>query len=310
MARGGITQTQVEQARQALLARGEHPGVDAIRAELGHTGSKTTIHRHLKVLDAQATANQPPAPAFSDELAQLVGQLAERLQAEAQDSVALQRSELDAERLGYEARQREAQERIDHLEAQVADQAARLETLQRSLEEARQRQQDSDVQTARLNQLTQDLQTRLEERDERIRSLEDKHRHARDALEHYRQASREQREQDQRRHEAQLQALQLETRQLQQSLMIRQDEITRLHRDNAALLAERERQQADLQAQQVRLGRQDASLEKLQRQLQVVAQARDTWKQRHAALQEQIRQLKKSVGRALQRREPVSAALD
>ncbi|WP_421705649.1 DNA-binding protein [Alloalcanivorax xenomutans] len=32
----------VEDARNRLLSRGAHPSIDAILAELGHTGSKTT----------------------------------------------------------------------------------------------------------------------------------------------------------------------------------------------------------------------------------------------------------------------------
>ncbi|MDP1045085.1 integrase, partial [Klebsiella pneumoniae] len=62
--------------------------------------------------------------------------------------------------------------------------------------------------------------------------------HARDALEHYRNAIKDQREQGQRRHEGQLQQVQAELRQAQQSALVRQDEITQLHRDNERLLIE------------------------------------------------------------------------
>lgn len=93
----------------------------------------------------------------------------------------------------------------------------------------------------------------MQDRDGQIRSLEEKHQHARDALEHYRQAAKEQREQEQRRHEAQVQQLQLELRQLQQTLMLKQDEFTQLNRDNARLLAEACQQQKDLQAVQRQL---------------------------------------------------------
>ena len=53
MARGGINKALVQKARQAILARGENPSIDAVRVELGNTGSKTTIHRYLKELDAK-----------------------------------------------------------------------------------------------------------------------------------------------------------------------------------------------------------------------------------------------------------------
>ena len=56
MARGGINKAVVKKARQAILARGEHPSIDAVRIEMGNTGSKTTIHRYLKELDAEVAA--------------------------------------------------------------------------------------------------------------------------------------------------------------------------------------------------------------------------------------------------------------
>ena len=54
MARGGINKALVQHARAALLGRGRRPSIDAVRIELGNTGSKTTISRYLKELDAAA----------------------------------------------------------------------------------------------------------------------------------------------------------------------------------------------------------------------------------------------------------------
>ncbi len=48
MARTGISKYLVQQARDAVVARGEHPSIDAVRVELGNTGSKSTIHRYLQ----------------------------------------------------------------------------------------------------------------------------------------------------------------------------------------------------------------------------------------------------------------------
>ena len=64
--------------------------------------------------------------------------------------------------------------------------------------------QTEQTRNAALNQACSDFELRLNDRDEQIRSLEEKHVHARDALEHYRSAVKEQREQEQRRHEGQL----------------------------------------------------------------------------------------------------------
>ncbi len=54
MARGGINKALVQKAQKAILARGENPSIEAVRVELGNTGSKTTIHRYLKELDDAA----------------------------------------------------------------------------------------------------------------------------------------------------------------------------------------------------------------------------------------------------------------
>jgi hypothetical protein len=48
MARSGIYKSEVVRARNKLLATGVNPSIDAVRAELGNTGSKSTIHRYLK----------------------------------------------------------------------------------------------------------------------------------------------------------------------------------------------------------------------------------------------------------------------
>ena len=91
--------------------------------------------------------------------------------------------------------------------------------------------QTEQTRNAGMNQALADFELRLQDKDEQIRSLEEKHLHARDALEHYRQASKEQREQEQRRHETQVQQVQVELRQLQQTLIVKQDELTQINRD-------------------------------------------------------------------------------
>ncbi len=76
MARGGITKALVQIARTAILARGEHPSIDAVRIEMGNTGSKTTIHRYLKELDDGAQPAEASAEPIDDELTALVSRLA------------------------------------------------------------------------------------------------------------------------------------------------------------------------------------------------------------------------------------------
>ncbi|WP_411563648.1 DNA-binding protein [Pseudomonas shirazensis] len=49
----------MQRARDAFLPRGLSPSIEAVRAELGHTGSKTTILRYLRELDV-AEPHPPP----------------------------------------------------------------------------------------------------------------------------------------------------------------------------------------------------------------------------------------------------------
>lgn len=93
MARGGINKALVQKAYQAILARGGNPSIDAIRVELGNTGSKTTIHRYLKELEESSGRDGAPLP-LNEQLANLVGQLSDQLKADAQASVAKEREQL------------------------------------------------------------------------------------------------------------------------------------------------------------------------------------------------------------------------
>ncbi|WP_137822538.1 DNA-binding protein [Pseudomonas sp. D(2018)] len=45
MARSGINKALVQKAWEAPLARGVRPSINAVRIELGNTGSKSTIQR-------------------------------------------------------------------------------------------------------------------------------------------------------------------------------------------------------------------------------------------------------------------------
>lgn len=238
MARGGINKAVVQTARLAILARGENPSIDAVRIEMGNTGSKTTIHRYLKELDdseSRLTITQAP---LDDELGELVARLAQRLKEKAQEPIdqALaqfeqQKSALLAQVETLEAAHGQLKQQFDIQAAALAEESAALQTASTSL-------QTEQTRNAGLSQACSDYELRINDKDEQIRSLEDKHLHARDALEHYRNAIKEQREQEQRRHEGQLQQVQAELRQAQQSAMVRQDEITQLHRDNERLLIE------------------------------------------------------------------------
>eukprot|EP00659_Diplonema_papillatum_P007386 gene7386-11353_t len=238
MARGGINKAVVQKARNALLTRGVHPSIDAVRIELGNTGSKTTIHRYLKELEESETRQTITEAPIDDELGELVARLAQRLKEKAQEPIDLalaqfqqQKTALLAQVEELEAAHSQLKQQFDIQSAALADESAALQSTRSSL-------QTEQTRNAGLSQACSDYELRINDKDEQIRSLEEKHLHARDALEHYRNAIKDQREQEQRRHEGQLQQVQAELRQAQQSAMVRQDEITQLHRDNERLLIE------------------------------------------------------------------------
>lgn len=228
MARLGITKDQVEQAIRTIQARGGSPSIDAIRIELGNTGSKSTIHRYLKELDIEQAAVTPKANRnLSDELGELVQAISERLQQEAWQIIAGERQGLEQEKQGYLAQIRSLEEQTRSLLDDQATQTRQLDSLQKSLGQLEQSWKESELERTRLAQQNLEQQKLLDERQHQINSLEEKHTHARNALEHYRQASKEQRDQDIRRHEQQTQLLQVEIRTLQQSLMMHQEENTK-----------------------------------------------------------------------------------
>ncbi|MHC8286730.1 DNA-binding protein [Pseudomonas sp. XS1P51] len=269
MARGGINKAVVQTARLAILARGEHPSIDAVRIEMGNTGSKTTIHRYLKELDDGVEPTAPSSEPIDDELAGLVSRLAQRLKEQAQKPIDLAREQYEQQRKALESQLTDAQEANSELQQQYEIQSLALVQESDTLQNTLSMLQTEQTRNAGLNQALADFELRLQDKDEQIRSLEEKHLHARDALEHYRNAVKEQREQEQRRHEGQVQQIQMELRQAQQSALVRQDEITQLHRDNERLLTENRGTLRELGLMQEQLKqthiRQDQLLEQVNR---------------------------------------------
>ena len=237
MARAGVYKTEVAKARNRLLAEGKNPSIDAVRAALGNTGSRTTIHRYLREIEAEESGAMPnkDRPAVSDVLQDMVAKLAERLNAEAderiaqiQEAAAASIQERDAL---IEARNKEIQalsETVRGLELRLRNEQAGHAESQGTLQAAR-------VAIAQLEERLSGAAARSAEQEARIGSLEDKHRQVREALEHFRTSAKEQRDQEHRRHEHQVQGLQVEIRTLQDSLTAKNAELLQLNREGARL---------------------------------------------------------------------------
>lgn len=238
MARGGINKALVKLAIDRLITKGEHPSIDAIRIELGNTGSKTTISRYLTELNEESAEHLGRKESLSDTISELVTSLAAQLHREADELVAQAKASHHEVLTGLQAKNttnEKALEKANHHISLLQGQLAESEQLRSSsVGEV----QQLLLRVERLTQELTDKDAQIAAKDHHIESLEDKHQHARQALEHYRESIKEQREQDQRRHETQVQQLQAETRQLTQTISIKQTDITQLNKDNSRLTAE------------------------------------------------------------------------
>lgn len=265
MARSGINKALVQQARDRLIARGVHPSIEMVRSELGNTGSKTTILRYLQDLAVEEPT--PPHVEVDQELQIFISSLAQRLAADAQDAVAADRGRLSREEEAYQ-RKRQADE-------------ARMEELQnfyeRTDKERREGQERERLLSERLQQLEgekqrldaaeQHLRGLLDERALQIASLEQKHREARDSLNHYREQQVEQRNAEVARYEDTLRSLQHECRTLQNQSMAKQEQVSELYRELERLTVEQRHRVQTLQAQAQELETENLRLQATQEAL-------------------------------------------
>jgi hypothetical protein len=238
MARTGLYKSEVKKARDAMLAQGRHPSVDAVRVALGNTGSKTTIHKYLKELDEEEGRADGRKASISESLQDFVARLAEQLQTEANAQIDVLRLEQAENERQHVAILAAAHQEIQQLREDLQRMGAARHQEQDVHDKTRAALQQETIVHHTLEQQVADLKERLAENESHRQSLEEKHLHARDALEHYRQSVREQRDADQRRHEQQIQQLQAELRQAQQTVILKQEDVTRLNQEGVRLIAD------------------------------------------------------------------------
>lgn len=278
MARGGIYKSEVLRARANLIAQGRYPSVDALRIELGNTGSKSTIQRYLKEIEEEDGGHAGTKVALSEALQSLTARLAERLQVEADERI-VQLQAKHGEELGA------ARDAASALQEQLQAARRALEDARREIDASNQRVDDlagryggESQARAQAVQQAADLQIQLQAQTAHIASLEGKYADARRALEHFREAAKEQREREARKHEGEVQFLQQEVRGLQTALTDAQSKFVTTNEDRARLATEldaarRELQQAgrlklELTATSERLATAMADREGLSRQLE------------------------------------------
>lgn len=236
MARSGVYKSEVRKARDALVAQGKHPSIDAVRAGMGNTGSKTTIHRYLRELAEEEGEGRTVA--VSDAIQDLVGRLAARLHEEAETRLTELQAQYDKKLQEKEVLFGQQRTEIEGLSAQLQRTEVALNSEKHDHTAASQALVDANTTNERLTQQVNDLNDRLRDNEAHRQSLEEKHQHARDALEHFRESARTQREQENSRHEHQVQQLQVELRQARDALTGKNEEIIQLNRQNGRLSAD------------------------------------------------------------------------
>jgi len=274
MARTGLYLSDVRKARDALLAQGRHPSVDAVRVALGNTGSKTTIHKYLKELDAEDGGAGGRKASISEALQDLVERLAARLQEEADERVVAIEAVSAEQARQHAGSVRDLEQQLLAVKDQLRLARGDVEREEYGHAQTRARLESETILRHTAEQQVIDLKERLDENEAHRRSLDEKHSHAREGMEHYRQSVKEQRDQDQRRHEQQVQQFQAEIRQLQQSLIAKQDEATRLNQEGVRLVADLSHAQKALYDEQShgrQLTRQLAALQSAAQSAQVIA---------------------------------------
>ena len=246
MARGGINKALVKGARDALLTKGQNPSIDTIRIELGNTGSKTTIHRYLKELELEESTRLDDESLLSNTLKELVSKLSSQLHKEAQDVISESEERYTFQIQEEQSKRTALAKKNTDLTLGVEKLNSQLEHIEQKCAALSEKHKTESLNNQRLEQQLIDLNTLLTEKDKHTASLEEKHQHAREALEHYRASVKDQRDQDLRRHEHQVQQLQIEIRNLSQSLSVKQGDITQLNKDNGRLVSELNTAQKEL----------------------------------------------------------------
>lgn len=282
MARGGLYKSDIKKARDSLLAQGKHPSVDAVRVALGNTGSKTTIHRYLKELDAE----EGPArqSAISDALQDLVARLASQIQAEAEERIAAAKAQAATRVAAAEAAAAQQTTEAIGLRSQLQRTELALQAEREALARQQRDAQALTVSLAKAEERLSGLATQAEAQAAHLASLEQKHTQAREALEHFRAASKEQREQELRRHEHQVQGLQVELRKAKEALDSKTHDVLQLTREGVRLSEQLNQVQRELQRVQADLRQRDVSLRDMDSVREELLALKATWKADATAL--------------------------
>lgn len=175
---------------------------------------------------------------LSQPIKELITRLAAGLREEANVIVEQQTDKFEQQLQDLRAKNSESTQALDALNKKHTAQSEALERCEIELKGKNATLSKFEANVAYAKQMATKLTALLKEKQAQIDPLKEKHLHNRGALENYRQSVKEQRDQDQRRQEQQVQQLHGERHILNQTLSVKQAEITQLNKDNSRLITE------------------------------------------------------------------------
>lgn len=223
---------------------------------------------------------------LSQPIKELVGRLASVLRQEAQSLVEEHQTKNQSQVRSLTDRLQELENSLGNTNNTLEAKERELKVVLSDLDASKASEETLKANASKANQANEKLQALLAEKQAQIESLEEKHRHNREAMEHYRQSVKDQREQDQRKHEHQVQQLQAEIRTLNQTLSVKQGDITQLNNDNGRLAAE-------LGATQKTVAKLEAEQRKLTTNLDLKTEETDSLQAQLSELKDQSEEIDK-----------------
>lgn len=208
MTRPGVTYFEVATAAQEIIASGDEPTIERIRAKL-KTGSNSTIGTHLRVFRTKQDPMQQLATKerIPEELIGLLKGLWERVILQAETKV----ESIKSESAGESEKNKQVITTLQKDNVQLSQSETRLKNERDSLTQEKnaleQMIHKSASEIAAINARHDGLLQQLGEKQSRVDELHKQNQQTQANLEHYRTASLEQRQQELQRFENQMQVL-------------------------------------------------------------------------------------------------------
>ena len=247
MARSGVSYFDVEKAASTLLAAGTNPTVDSVRAELGHTGSRTTINKYLKDWRENRHDLKDSQTLLNEYLTEIIGNLALKLREQASEP-------LEKERQKWRDKEQSLLQQAEVYCTKIADISRQYEQECQAHQLLRDHNQELEKslntlqkQLSKNDQALAAATAALAEKDRHILTADEKYQHSQANLEHFRTATAAARDQLISDHQQQIAQLSGQNHQQQQLITHQQEKAVEL---KSELLQRRQQAEADKQALQ------------------------------------------------------------